>query len=375
VLKNIVFNESSSLTELVSTLRKFDQEEGINSFLLFTCDDNHYPVDAVNAALKDLSKTIIGGVFPQVIYADMAYSKGFVLVGLSEEITVRIIPDLSSEQADFEAIVAQIFAALDDSQSMFVFVDGLAKRIGSLIDSLYINFGTRPKYIGGGAGSLSFEQKPCLFTNQGLLMDAAVIGMSSMDTALGVGHGWKTIVPDLQVTKVDRNIVQEIDYKPAFEVYKNLVNEHSNVPITKDNFFAISQSFPLGIHKLGDEKIVRDPIAVTPDGHLVCVGELSQDCFIDLLTAEPKDLIEAAKQVAEASKLSAQGRSYDLTLFIDCISRALFLKEAFNDEVAAVRSVTGTSIPLVGALVLGEITNFGPEYLEFHNKTSVVGLI
>jgi hypothetical protein len=90
-------------------------------------------------------------------------------------------------------------------------------------------------------------------------MDAAVIGMSSMYTALGVGHDWKTIVPDLQDTKVDRNIVQEIDYKPAFEVYQKLVNEHNTDPIKADNFFDISQSFPLGIHKLGEEKNCSRP--------------------------------------------------------------------------------------------------------------------
>jgi hypothetical protein len=375
MLKEIVFNGTSDLTELVSALSRLDQQEDIASFLLFTCDENNYPVEAVNSTLKRLNKPIIGGVFPQILYEDKAYSKGFVLVALSENLTVRVIPGLSSEQADYEALIAQSFTGVDDTCSLYLFVDGLAKRVASLIEGLYVNFGHQPKYLGGGAGSLSFEQKPCVFTNQGLLMDAAVIAMSSMHTALGVGHGWKTISADLLVTKADRNIVQEIDYKPAFEVYQRLVNEHSLVPINSDNFFAISQSFPLGIHKLGEEKIVRDPIAVTPEGHLVCVGEISQDYFIDLLTAKPNDLIEAAQQVAQASKRATQERVYELTLFLDCISRTLFLKDAFNDEIAAVRSVTGRSIPLVGALVLGEIANLGSEYLEFHNKTSVVGLM
>ncbi|MEJ2613229.1 MAG: FIST N-terminal domain-containing protein [Candidatus Thiodiazotropha sp.] len=375
MLKDIIFNETNSLIELVSALSQLEQKEDIASILLFACDENNYPVDATNSALQNLSTPIIGGVFPQVLYADKAYSKGFVLVGLSETLTVRVIPELSSEQTDYEALISQTFAGLDDARSLFVFVDGLAKRIGSLIDGLYVNFGTQPKYIGGGAGSLSFTQKPCLFTNQGMLMDAAVIGLTSMHTALGVGHGWKTIVPDLQVTKSDRNIVQEINYKPAFEVYQQLVNEHSLAPINTDNFFDISKSFPLGIHKLGKEKIVRDPIAVTSEGYLICVGEIPRDYFIDLLTAKPNDLIEAAQQVAHNSKLAAQGRGYELTIFLDCISRTLFLKDSFNDEVAAVRSVIGASIPLVGALVLGEIANLGSDYLEFHNKTSVVGLI
>jgi len=373
--REVIFSPSNDLTELSEALTRFEQQETVGSLLLFSCDENHYQLDQVNRLLTQLSKPIIGGVFPQILYGNQAYSQGFVLVGFSETLTLRIIPELSSEQANYEEMIEQAFTDIADAPSMFVFVDGLAKRVASLVDALYANFGTQPKYIGGGAGSLTFVQKPCLFTNQGLLMDAAVIGMSTAQTALGVGHGWKTIVPDWQVTKVDRNVVQEINYKPAFEVYQQAVNLHSSTPISADNFFAVAQSFPFGINKLGGEKIVRDPIAVTPEGYLVCVGELSQGDFVDLLTAQPQDLFEAARKTAEIAHQASEGKALRLTLFIDCISRALFLKEEFNQEVEIVRSVVGVTTPLAGALVLGEIANSGSGYLEFYNKTSVVGLL
>ncbi len=286
-----------------------------------------------------------------------------------------VVHGLSDTQADYETEIGDLFHGVADAPTLFVFVDGLAKRIASLVDGLYANFGTQPRYLGGGAGSLSFIQKPCLYTQQGIVMDAAVVGMFSSETALGVGHGWQTIVPDLQITQVDRNVVQEINYKPAFEVYAQLVNAHSRTPIHADNFFSIAQSFPFGINKLDGEKVVRDPIAVTPEGHLVCVGELSQGDYVDLLTAQPEDLIRAAQLTAQASMTSLGNRQHQLSLLIDCISRALFLKEEFDQEVLAVRRVTGEQIPLVGALVLGEIANSGSGYLEFYNKTSVVGLL
>jgi hypothetical protein len=92
---------------------------------------------------------------------------------LTETLTVHVIPELSSEKVDYEALIAQSFTGVDDAHSLFVLVDGLAKRIGSLIDSLYVNFDAQSKYIGGGAGSLSFEQnhacsliKACLWMRQ-----------------------------------------------------------------------------------------------------------------------------------------------------------------------------------------------------------------
>ncbi len=373
--KEIVFSSTTELSVLAQALTRVDQDDEVGSLLLFSCDENNYPLEAVNALLSGLSKPIIGGIFPQILHQNSAYTTGFVLVGFKETLNVRAIPQLSSDEADYEEAIAQAFDGIDSSPSLFVFVDGLAKRIASLVDGLYANFGTQTMYIGGGAGSLTFVQKPCLYTSQGLLMDAAVIGFSGAQTALGVGHGWKSIVPDWQVTKVDRNLVQEINYKPAFEVYQQAVNQYSSTPISADNFFSVAQSFPLGINKLGGEKIVRDPIAVTPEGHLVCVGELSQGDYVDLLTAQPQDLFDAARQTAEVAQKAGNGKAVKLTLFIDCISRALFLKEAFDEEVAQVRAVTGNAPPLVGALVLGEIANSGSGYLEFYNKTAVVGLL
>ncbi|HEY8905633.1 MAG TPA: FIST C-terminal domain-containing protein, partial [Rhodoferax sp.] len=57
--------------------------------------------------------------------------------------------------------------------------------------------------------------------------------------------------------------------------------------------------------------------------------------------------------------------------FIDCISRVLFLGPDFPKEMVAVN----TGQPLIGALTLGEIANNGSDFLEFFNKTAVVGLI
>ncbi|WP_459939537.1 hypothetical protein [Desulfonatronum parangueonense] len=53
------------------------------------------------------------------------------------------------------------------------------------------------------------------------------------------------------------------------------------------------------------------------------------------------------------------------------MSRVLFLEHNFDKELAAVER----EMPLVGALTLGEIANTGDAYLEFYNKTSVVGIL
>jgi len=58
-------------------------------------------------------------------------------------------------------------------------------------------------------------------------------------------------------------------------------------------------------------------------------------------------------------------------LFIDCISRVLFLDDSFPLELQAVHE---RQLPLIGALTIGEIANSGKDYLDFYNKTAVVGM-
>ena len=65
-------------------------------------------------------------------------------------------------------------------------------------------------------------------------------------------------------------------------------------------------------------------------------------------------------------------KGHKTTFFIDCISRVLFLEGDFEQELQA---VSRSGIPLIGALTLGEIANSRNDYLEFYNKTSVVGVL
>jgi hypothetical protein len=54
-------------------------------------------------------------------------------------------------------------------------------------------------------------------------------------------------------------------------------------------------------------------------------------------------------------------------LFIDCISRVLFMREDFNKELA----ILNRNQPINGILSIGEIANPGSSNLALFNKTVV----
>ena len=100
--------------------------------------------------------------------------------------------------------------------------------------------------------------------------------------------------------------------------------------------------------------------------------------FLCLYIKGEKDSLIAgaakARQLAESSyRQVVKGKEKKLptTFFMDCVSRVLFLQSDFNEELETVYSGN----PLLGALTIGEIANTGKNYIEFYNKTSVIGLL
>lgn len=358
---------------LAALLAEMEQDERVAGILLLACDQNGFQPRQVDCYLTGLSKPVFGGIFPEIIWEETKLTTGTIAVGLTRAPRLLVVPGLSDERTDFDKFLDARADALGSGNTMFVWVDGLAGRVGALVDSLFHIFGLEYNFIGGGAGSLTFAQKPCLFTNQGLIADSAVLAVVDMPSGVGVSHGWSSISGPHKVTRSEGNVIRSLNWRPAFDVYQEAVAQATGQTITKQNFFSLSKSHPFGIIRIGDEMIVRDPIVVREDGALVCVGEVPEECHVDILVGDPDSLVGAARRALALGKeaFDHSGRP-GLTFFVDCISRVLFLEEDFGNELAAVHT---REWPLVGALTLGEIANSGRSYLEFYNKTAVVGIL
>lgn len=369
----IFFEKSGTREDLIRDCREAALNEDVKALLILACDDNGFTPDNLNGELQQIRLPIFGGIFPAIIHQNKKYERGTLVLGLSQEPILHTIPDLSSAGTDFEAVIDQMIPDTDDSRSMIVLVDGLAKRIGSLIEGLFNNFGLELNYIGGGAGSLSMVPKPCLFNNHGLVKDQAVIALLTADSGVGVCHGWEPLSGPYQITESNQNMIVSIDFQPAFDIYRRAVQPYLNQEITIENFFSLAKSHPFGLAKLGAEKLVRDPIAVTPEGAIQCVGEVPQGSYVHILSGSIQSLVGAAKTAMVNAYRRYPGKPESTTgLLIDCISRVLFLKDEFQQELDAVQA---PNAPLVGALTLGEIGCSGQDYLEFYNKTCVVGVV
>lgn len=360
------------VSRFCAVLQAVDADPTVAAILVLACEAAGLGPGELNPVLQACRKPLFGGVFPQIVHGCDKLDQGAIVVGLSCAVRVHVLEGLDAEVTDFDEHILALFGEDDLSgKTMFVLVDGLSRSIARLVESLFNTLGLEPNYIGGGAGSLSFRQSPCVLCNQGLLQDAAVLALADCASTVGVAHGWTPVSEAFKVTKANANTVQELNWQPAFEMYRLVVEKHSGRSFDTESFFDLAKSYPLGIATLDAEMIVRDPIIVHEQS-LVCVGEVPEGSHVHIMHGNVQSLVQGATTARERALSGSAGQAEaSFVFFVDCISRVLFLESEFDQELNRVQC----GLPLVGALTLGEIANNGEAYLEFLNKTSVVGII
>ena len=365
-----IYIELEDQVSLGRTLNLYEEDSQIKAILFFMADENHLSEEILKPFLTPISKPIIGGVFPELIFEGERKKTGILLLPLLFDLKTQVF-DLSE---DPEMYLSQLEEVQENSMnpmsSLFVFTDALSNRKEVFLESLFNFFGMNTTYIGGGAGSLTFESFPCIISNDGLFENSAVIGWGNKKMRLGVAHGWHTISSMLKVTQTDENVVESINWKPAFEIYKEVVEEHSGQKLTLDNFFEIAKSYPLGIEKLDAEMIVRDPLKLMDNG-LQFVDKIREGEYVKILHGDIDSLLLGASCAKESalSKLE-KCMNHDVLFCIDCISRVLFMDDEYEKEL----NLLAKNKDVSGILSIGEIANSGESFLEIFNKTIAISV-
>jgi hypothetical protein len=350
---------------LANELISLQSEEEIKGFLLFGCDDNRPTTQEMESLLQLNSKPLIGGFFPEIIADGERKKEGFLLISLFEVWEV-IAFDASHKDLSFkDKFDARLKTCTLKIGSVFCFVNAFWTDKTMLMSILYDALGPFANYLGGGAGSLSFESFPCVFANQSVIEHGAVVGVMEKHLSLGVAHGWHPISQPIKVTETSGNTIVSLNWEPAFQVYQEWVQSHSKQTINEDNFFEIAKSYPLGLVKLDDEMIIRDPYA-TVNQTLQIVDEVPEGEYIRIMNGNLDSLLEGAKNAVQQASMNHTAAVTQIC--IDCISRVLFMQDDFEKELVFLNQKQKAN----GILSIGEIANPINAPLELFNKTVVV---
>ena len=304
-----------------------------------------------------------GGIYPTIFSDKQNYEEGFLIITLAP---LEHILSLSAlDDSTFDTTFS-----LENIHSAILLTDGLMGQTDAFLRKVYSKFGNEMNIVGGGAGFMTLEQQPCLFTNDGIFQNGGILAFFKNQSKIGVKHGWEVFDGPFIATSTEKNVIKELNWRPAFEVYQEAIESNSEHRIHTGNFFDIAKIFPFGIYKEGTEFIVRDPFILNDDGSITCISEVPENSTLQILTGDPDTLINAAKEVAEMTVSSDSDDS--CLLVFDCITRVMYLGQRFEDELVAMKNVfKNDKFKIRGVATLGEIASSGMGFVEFYNKTIV----
>jgi len=193
-----------------------------------------------------------------------------------------------------------------------------------------------------------------------------------MDTV--VAQGGRPVGRELSVTRCTRNVMFELDRRPALEVFQEIYQE-------------VAEAFPEGqtpaffvgirSHEADGpgDFLIRNILGVDPNAGAIAVGSLLRDgqaVRFHLLTPDTaredlRDLLEKYRERSEADRASG-------ALLFSCNGRGQNLFAEPDHDTNLFHEVLRPDVPLGGLFCAGEIGPIGPNtYL--HGFTSSFGIL
>jgi len=364
-----IFNEKVDLESLSLNVKQMENDDQIRTICVYTTYDNSVHPAGFHEVLASCTKPIFGAFFPGIIYRSTVFMTGYLLIGFDSRYNIRshIIHKLGDRNIhELEKDVRNLNFTQADVQTVLITVDAFSKGIKNLLNAFFNIYSLNYNFIGGGAGAVDFIPRPCLFDNNGIYQDSALIVTIDVASIVGTNHGFNPIDGPFLVTRSYENIIEEIEYEPAFDFYKKIIAKHHPHPVVNDNFFEIFKNYPLGIPKLQSDAIIREAAKIINNASIECFSPFPKHTSIFVMNGNNESFIKGSIQAS----LEADQEKVDSFAFVlDCFSRANILGDEYSKMLNLIRL---RDEMLIGALNIGEIASKKKDYLEYLNKTCVI---
>ena len=245
-----------------------------------------------------------------------------------------------NENFNVQNIVDELISK--NTKVLIIFSDGLKSNAETLLKDIY---SLNPEIIiaGGRAGDNAEFEKTFVFDDKECSEEACVIATLSSD-ALSVHSDYilnrTPIGKDMIVTKVDCNILYEIDGMPILDVYEKYLGHEVVKDLPKS-----TMEFPL-IVKKNNLYIAREPLVKTEDNALIFAGNFEKGDIVQFSFGNIDDATDENKRYFDIfSKFPSE------SVFIySCIARKKLMGERLTDELNILESLS----PTVGFFTYGE---------------------
>lgn len=261
---------------------------------------------------------------------------------------------------------------------LLTFCEGARGNLSAVLRGAQRVVGDRFPIVGAAAGDDHRFTETTQYCLSYLLKDSAVGFLLGGTVKFGVGtrHGWTAISRPRTVTRVEGSTVMEIDGEPAISIYREYLGSHI-ADLTGDRLAPMTAVYPLGFTCDGeDEPLVRYPVRLTPEGHLVCSGEIWEQAMVRLMMGTRDGVVGSARQAAEDARGQLGAGAVRAAVVMSSFARGHVMGRDAALEMRAIREVLGENVPVVGLYSYGEIapsqSNGAPGPSRYRNDSVVV---
>jgi len=340
-----------------------------SDFIILCGEEAYIDYHLLIALLNKEKIKFCGGIFPKVIYNNECFKDKVLLLPVNFEQEPTLVSGLDDGEIQIPSSLKSI-----NSNSLFILNDGLSNWISKFVFRLYDEIGSDHHVFGSGAGFSSFKRENCLFTHEGFFMDAAIVVPIKNQNVQSTRHGWNPIAGPYIATKTSANLLQEINWKPAYVICKSIIEEQENVEIGTDNYYKYAKKYPFGIYRSNSEYLIRDPVSSEDDLSIKFGAEIPSNSVLYLMKSNIQDMLDAGKIACEDVFAKSD---HPLFMFVaDCISRTWILNDRFNEELNNIYQIAEQrNIPVYGVFSMGEISSSNGGLLDYHHKTIVASIV
>ncbi|MEQ1599494.1 MAG: FIST N-terminal domain-containing protein [Methylotenera sp.] len=321
--------------------------------------------------------TTSGEISPSGVYDD-----SIQITAIQWEKTIQRVANtkMSGMQNSFEAaagLAKQLKA--DSLRTILVISDGLNVNGSELLKGFQSVLGDIP-IVGGLAGDGGAFVKTLQLFND-TISDNQVIAVglygNALITSSGALGGWKPYGPPRKVTKSEKNVVFELDDKPALPLYRMYIGEAFSRGLPGTGL-----KFPLAVIEEGkrDVEKIRTLLAVdAKNNSLTFAGNVEEGETVRLCQTNHDRLVEGAGSAANlvmdglsANKTNQPG----LAVCVSCVGRKGVMAENVGDEVKLVQQILGPQTAVTGFYSYGELAP-RPNTTDsvLHNQTMTIGYL
>jgi hypothetical protein len=241
----------------------------------------------------------------------------------------------------------------------------------TLIRSMEKVVGPHIKMFGGMAGDdMSFSGTYVFTAEQttGYGIAALVFNGDRIDMYGVALSGWKPLGLTKKITKSKKNLLYEIDGRPALEMYLRFLGEDFPSVDDQAKFFdSVGLHYPLQIERYEREPMMCNPMGYNKEENaLVLESDIEEGSSFRFSTPPDFSIVETVVEKAKQIK-DNEGKDADAVLIFSCASRLSALgpmAQQENDGLAAVWNA-----PMAGFYTYGEFGRALNGKHEFHSTT------